>query len=49
MKNNILEETIEAGLNAPTTQEDCCIPPKKRSKYSEVFYRPIFAAKLALW
>ena len=43
LKNYSLEEITEAGFRAPTTLEDCCVPPREKYKISEVFYCPIFA------
>ena len=44
-----LEEIIEVVFRTPTTQEDFRVLPQKKYKFSEIFDRPVFAEKLAVW
>ena len=44
-----MEEITEAVFRASTNPEDCCVPPQKKYKFSEIFDRPVFAEKLAVW
>ena len=44
-----MEEITEAVFRASTNPEDCCVPPQKKYKFSEIFDRPAFAEKLAVW
>ena len=49
MKKDNTEEIKEAGFFSPKTRGDFCVPSRKKYKFSEVFDRPVFSEKLAVW
>ena len=37
------------GFRSPITQEYFCVLPQNKYKFSDVFDRPVFEEKLAMW
>ena len=49
LKKDLVQEITEVGFHAPTAREDFRFPPQNKYNFSEVFDRPVFAEKLAVW